>query len=73
MKTAFITGLGRSGTKFLTALLSECAGTDCRHEFTGNREFWILSWYQQPDIYTLPYLEREKKKNREFCQSTAFH
>lgn len=72
MKTAFITGLGRSGTKFLTALLSECAGTDCRHEFTGNREFWILSWYQQPDIYTLPYLEREKKRIESSAKAQLF-
>ncbi len=62
MKYVFFTGMGRSGTKFLTSLLSQIPGVHSRHEYIGNREFWLLSWYLAGKDYTIPYLQREKKK-----------
>ncbi len=61
MEYAFITGMGRSGTKFLASLLGR-TNAHARHEHIGNREFWLLSWYLQEQEYTIPYLERESHK-----------
>lgn len=61
MKYVFITGMGRSGTKFLASLLNHIEGIQAEHEFIGNREFWLLSWYLPHDVYAEVYLEQIKK------------
>ena len=45
MKYVFITGMGRSGTKFLCSLLKLDTKIKVFHEEIGNREYWLLSWY----------------------------
>ncbi len=45
MKYAFVTGMGRSGTKFLGSLLKLDPKVYATHEYLGNREFWLVSWY----------------------------
>jgi hypothetical protein len=62
MKYIFITGLGRSGTSFISALLSKINGVQAGHEGTANREFWLLSWYLKGTDYTTEYLLRKKNK-----------
>jgi|GEM_PF-1781487 len=62
MEYVFATGLGRSGTKFLTSLLSTVHNVHSVHEYIGNREFWLLSWYLPGTVYTMPFLAREKEK-----------
>ncbi len=62
MKYVFITGMGRSGTKFLASLLSPIEGVQAEHEFIGNREFWLLSWYLPHDVYAEIYLQKIKKE-----------
>lgn len=57
----FITGFGRSGTKFLSHLLSHCSEASAYHEYVGNREFELLSWYLGKP-YSKPYLENQKSK-----------
>tara|TARA_R110002111_G_scaffold261897_1_gene336134 strand:+ start:1105 stop:1851 length:747 start_codon:yes stop_codon:yes gene_type:complete len=61
MKYVFITGMGRSGTKFLSGLLSLDTGINVFHEEIGNREYWLLSWYLG-ESYQLPFLNLAKKK-----------
>jgi hypothetical protein len=61
MKYAFVTGMGRSGTAFLASLLSHSAGGMTRHEYIGDREYWLLSYYLPGSVYATPYLERVKK------------
>jgi hypothetical protein len=72
MRTAFFTGMGRSGTKLLTSLLNCAPEVDCRHEFTGNREFWTLSYYMNPEVYTIPRLEQEKIRILNSAKSDLF-
>ena len=55
----FITGFGRSGTTFLSHLLSQCIDFRAFHEYVGNREFELLSWYLGTS-YSKPYLENQK-------------
>ncbi|MBL7930192.1 MAG: hypothetical protein JNL47_12065 [Bacteroidia bacterium] len=62
MQYAFITGMGRSGTKLLTRLLACDKGIVSEHEYIGNRQFWLLSWYLTESDYTIPFLTREKAK-----------
>ncbi|MEO5571590.1 MAG: sulfotransferase domain-containing protein [Bacteroidia bacterium] len=62
MNYIFITGLGRSGTSFISALLSKIRDVHVGHEDTGSREFWLLSWYLQDTSYATEYLLRKKKK-----------
>lgn len=57
----FITGFGRSGTTFLSHLLSACDEAQSYHEYVGNREFELLSWYLGK-TYSKPYLENQKIK-----------
>ena len=45
MKYAFITGMGRSGTKFLGSFLGIDTNVYSTHEYIGNREYWLVSWY----------------------------
>lgn len=61
MNYAFVTGMGRSGTKFLAELFKEISNVHAQHEYIGDREFWLLSWYLSTDQYVNPYLIREKK------------
>lgn len=62
MQYAFITGMGRSGTKLITRLLASDHSIVSEHEFIGNRQFWLLSWYLSQHDYTLPFLKREKTR-----------
>jgi hypothetical protein len=62
MKYVFITGMGRSGTKFLASVLSRSKQSIAFHEKIGNREFWLLSWYLDKESYTIPFLQKEKLK-----------
>lgn len=70
MKYVFVTGMGRSGTKFLGSLLKLDTDIVSTHEYIGNREFWLLSHYLGGK-YSKPYLEREKDRiNTNFnCKS----
>lgn len=60
MKYIFVTGMGRSGTTFLSRLLSHIEGVYAGHEYIGDREYWLLSWYLEGQNYAKPYLERAK-------------
>ncbi len=62
MNYVFFTGMGRSGTKFLTTLLGQIPNVHSVHEYIGNREFWLLSWYLHGTEFTIPFLERAKNK-----------
>ncbi len=62
MNTAFVTGMGRSGTKLFAALLASCSGARAEHEYIGDREFWLLSWYLPADVYAEPYLKRVRER-----------
>ncbi len=55
----FVTGMGRSGTTWLAGLLQEADGCVCRHEFIGDRQYWLLSWYLGAS-WAVPCLERAK-------------
>ena len=67
MKYAFITGVGRSGSTFLSRLLSLSSNAHVHHEYIGDREFWLLSYYLSHEVYTIPFLERQMEKiNKEF-------
>src|SRR5690554_3120095 len=59
MKYLFFIGMGRAGTKFLSSLLSIDQNITVCHEFIGNREYWLLSWYLGED-YSTHYLEKSK-------------
>ena len=61
MRYAFVTGMGRSGTKFLSSLLSIDNNAISNHEYIGNREYWLLSWYLG-NIYQNVILKNAKKK-----------
>ena len=62
MQYAFVTGMGRSGTKFLAELLSMNRSCRAHHEFIGGREFWLLSWYLKAVDYAIPYLRRARHR-----------
>lgn len=72
MKYVFATGLGRSGTKFLTNLLSNVKNVHAVHEYVGNREFWLLSWYLPGNVYATPYLTRAKNQIEKEFDSGLF-
>ena len=72
MKYCFITGMGRSGTTFMGNLLRHVESIDSRHEYIGNREYWLLSWYLPGEIYAIPYLERCKKSIDSSFSSSYF-
>tara|TARA_Y100000591_G_C21797495_1_gene680165 strand:- start:115 stop:858 length:744 start_codon:yes stop_codon:yes gene_type:complete len=62
MKYSFITGLGRSGTKFLSYILRDDQTANVFHEYIGAREYWLSSWYIEPRHYSIPYLKMKKKE-----------
>ena len=62
MNYAFVTGMGRSGTKFLAELLSMNPECRAHHEYIGSREFSLLSWYLAAGEYTIPYLKRARRR-----------
>lgn len=62
MQYVFITGMGRSGTKLITRLLTNTHDVKSEHEYIGNRQFWLLSWYLTESDYTIPFLKREKER-----------
>ncbi|MCR9287872.1 MAG: sulfotransferase [Bacteroidetes bacterium] len=69
----FVTGVGRSGTTFLSRLLSHVENAKTYHEYVGNREYWLLSWYLGGEIYSKPFLEQKKKIiDREFSGEEWF-
>ena len=53
--------MGRSGTLWLANVLNHVQNVDALHEYIGNREFWLLSWYLPCNVYAMPYLQRAKK------------
>jgi hypothetical protein len=59
MTYAFVTGMGRSGTKFLGSLLALDPNVFSAHEYIGNREYWLVSWYLGSD-YSKVILEKAK-------------
>lgn len=61
MTYAFVTGMGRSGTKFLGSLLALDTKVFSAHEYIGNREYWLVSWYLGSD-YSKVILEKAKHK-----------
>ena len=60
-KDVFITGMGRSGTKFLGNMLKLDTEIASFHEDIGNREYWLLSWYLNEE-YAIPFLNKEKTR-----------
>lgn len=54
--------MGRSGTVFTSELLSKATDVTVKHEHIGDKEFSLLSRYMQPNVYTIPYLEKAKQK-----------
>lgn len=62
MQYFFVTGMGRSGSKFLSTLLQANDGICAKHEFIGNREFALLTWYLEGQDYTFQYLKRAKRE-----------
>lgn len=61
MTYAFVTGMGRSGTKFLGSLLALDTNVFSAHEYIGNREYWLVSWYLG-SVYSKVILEKAKLK-----------
>lgn len=59
MKYAFITGMGRSGTTFLGSFLKLDPNVYSTHEYIGNREYWLVSWYLG-SIYSKVLLKNAK-------------
>jgi hypothetical protein len=49
----------------VTSLFGRVAGVRACHEYIGNREYWLLSWYLEGVDYATPYLERTRKKLEE--------
>lgn len=60
-KYAFVTGMGRSGTKFLASFLGIDPKVYSIHEYIGNREYKMLSWYLG-DEYSKVLLKKAKTK-----------
>jgi hypothetical protein len=63
MRYDFVTGMGRSGTLFVSYLLKQCSSITemiVKHEYIGNREYLLLSWYLPNDFFAEPYLIRIK-------------
>ncbi len=60
MEYIFITGMGRSGTQFLSTLLERDHKVSSNHEFIGDREYWLLSWYLSESCYSKQYLNDRK-------------
>jgi hypothetical protein len=61
MKYYFVTGSGRSGTTFLAHLLNGQPNYFIDHEYIGNRQFWLLTWYIGKP-YSVPFLTKKKKE-----------
>ncbi len=72
MKYIFVVGMGRSGTSTVARLLGLDATVKACHEFIGNREYWLLSWYLDHEQYALPFLEREKAKIEAIPSTNVF-
>jgi hypothetical protein len=71
MNYHFITGSGRSGTTFLSKLLQHIPQPFAGHEYIGNREFWLLSWYLD-EAYAEEYLTREKNRIEQIIHKPVF-
>ncbi|MFT7049607.1 MAG: hypothetical protein ACJAZK_000194 [Psychroserpens sp.] len=61
MTYAFVTGMGRSGTKFLGSFLAIDTNAYSTHEYIGNREYWLVSWYLGSE-YSKVILKKAKTK-----------
>lgn len=46
----------------LAELLSTSPDCSARHECIGDREFWLLSWYLDREAFSVPYLQRERRR-----------
>ena len=71
MNYVFVTGMGRSGTRFLAEILNHAPRCAARHEFIGDREFWLLSWYLGQQEYTVPYLRGVRRRIEQECTGKA--
>ena len=72
MEYIFITGMPRSGTTFTgNLLLNGIENTTTFHEYIGNREFAILSYYMG-EKYTETFLKKEKQKIESKFKSHLF-
>jgi hypothetical protein len=60
----FVTGMGRSGTRWISELLNEAQGVVACHEYIGGAHFARLSWYVG-DSYTEPYLRQVRRRVEE--------
>ena len=59
MNFSFITGMGRSGTKFISSLIALDKNVISYHEHFGNREYWLASWYLG-NMYSVQFLKKQK-------------
>jgi hypothetical protein len=71
MKYNFITGSGRSGTTFLSEMLQQIPQPFTGHEYIGDREYWLLSWYQD-EAYAEEYLKRKKSEIEQTIHKPVF-
>lgn len=71
MKYVFFTGMGRSGTKFTSELFKLDKSLCANHEFIGDREYKLLSWYLGND-YCNAFLRKEKEKIDAYRQNKIF-
>ena len=71
MKYAFITGMGRSGTKFLGSFFGIDTNVYSTHEYIGNREYWLVSWYLGSK-YSKVILKNAKAKIDSEINKTVF-
>lgn len=62
-RIVFVTGLGRSGTVFVSQLLKSDSTCLVRHEFLAKRNHWLLSWYLG-DAYCKTHLEQHLPRLR---------
>ncbi len=60
MRYVFVTGMGRSGTTFLSHLLHGIPGVEAHHEYVGDKWFPVLGRYVCSESYAVPYLQRCK-------------
>lgn len=71
MKYVFVTGMGRSGTKFLGSFFGIDTNVYSTHEYIGNREYWLASWYLGGK-YSKVILKRAKTKIESEINKSVF-
>lgn len=71
MNYNFVLGMGRSGTKFLSEFLSLNSEVYATHEFVGNREYWLMTWYLGSS-YSKTFLLRERERINKEVNADVF-